>query len=79
MMRVYRIDREHRREPICGPFLAEPIVTVGALARGLLALLLAGSVEERAYSVPFGEPQRSNSLKPSKSLLIDEYKVRRMD
>lgn len=76
-------DREPQREPFFGPgagrFLAELIVSVGALGLLLLALLLAGSVKERAYSVLFGEPQRAHTLKPSESIVIDGYKVKRMD
>lgn len=72
-----------QREPLFGPgaapFLAELIIAVGALGLLLLALLLAGVVKERAYSVLFGEPPHAHTSNSSTSLQRDGYKVRRVD
>jgi hypothetical protein len=79
----WQSDREKPREPIFGRgapyFLAELAITAGALGLLLVVLLAAGSVRERAYGVMFGEPQLSQPLKPGESVVIDGYKIKRID
>ena len=53
-----RLDRKEPREPIFGPgaapFLAELLISVGALGLLFFVLLLAHSVKEKAAGLMFG-------------------------
>jgi len=75
-----RGDRKAPREPIFGPgaapFLAELIISIGALGLLLLVLLLAHSVKEKASGLMFGASasifgseavQKSKNLAPEKT------------
>ncbi|KJC36497.1 hypothetical protein UP06_32840 [Bradyrhizobium sp. LTSP857] len=79
----HRRDGKRRGEPFFGHgavrFLAELIVSVGALGLLLIVLLLTASVKEKASRLIYGGSQRSQALEPGESRVIDGYKIKRID
>ncbi|MGO4510812.1 hypothetical protein AB4Z51_27745 [Bradyrhizobium sp. 2TAF36] len=79
----HRSDGKGPREPIFGtgaaPFLAELIITVGAISLVLIVLMLASVAKQKASGLLFGTSPQARPLEPDKAKVIEGYEFKRIN